>query len=77
MNFRQDAFLTRRVRGKQPGEEKGPLSLEDIRAWLDKTMAGLIEYCGFPLGTNTFRESFQLRFLGSSGEQCFYVDLQG
>lgn len=55
----------------------GPLSLEDIRAWLDKAMADLIQCCRFPLGSDTFRESFQLRFPGSSGEQCFSVDLQG
>lgn len=55
----------------------GPLSLEGIRAWLDKAMAGLILCCGFSLGSDTFRESFQLGSLGSSGEQHFSVDLQG
>lgn len=52
-----------------------PLSLEDIRAWLDKAMAGLTQHWGFPLGLDTFTESFQQRFLGSSGEKCFSVDL--
>lgn len=57
----------------------GPLSLEDIRAWLNKAMAGLTQSCGFPLGSGTFRESLQLRFLGrrNTGEQCVSVDVQG
>lgn len=59
----------------QPGEEKGPLSLENIRAWLDKAMAGLIQNWGFPLGSDTSQESFQLRFLGR--KLCFSVDVQG
>lgn len=37
----------------------GHLSLEDIKTWIDKAMADLIEHWGFPHGLETFRESFQ------------------
>lgn len=46
----------------------GPLSLEDIKTWIDKAMADLIQHWGFPHGLEIFRESFQPKILGISGE---------
>lgn len=52
----------------QPRKEMGPLSLDDIKTWLDKAMAGPRQRWGFPLGLDTFREFFQPKLLGISGE---------
>lgn len=52
----------------QPREEMGRLSLENIKTWLDKAMADLIQHWDFLLGLETFREPFQPKLLGISGE---------
>jgi len=46
----------------------GPLSLEDIKTWLNKAMADLMQHGGFPLGLENFREPFKPKLLGIFGE---------
>lgn len=49
----------------------GPLSLDDVKTWLQKAMADLIQCWGFLFGLETFWESFQPKLLGISGELQF------